>query len=160
MELRGEMYFALESQVWTGGRAFYDPDAPGTVWARAHLLTMGQLSDLLAQEMYRDPGADLDLTEVLGNGRARFGPGRYENLVHTGTLGGHPMLTFTAPWSMADVAWNKPSALYLLQIASGLLEAGAWSASRIAAYLAGRPGAAGHWAESEVAALMSNPLVS
>lgn len=160
VELSGEMYFALESQVWTGGRAFYDPDAPGTVWARAHLLTASQFSDLLAQEMYREPGGDVDLTEVLGNGRARLGPGRYETLVRAGDLDGHPMLTFTAPWGMADVAWNKPSAPYLRQIASGLLEAGAWSAPRIAAYLAGRPGASGHWTEEEVVALMANPLMS
>jgi hypothetical protein len=154
VELRGEMYFALESQVWTGGRAFYDPDTPGTVWARAHLLTMSQFSDLLAQEMYGEPGGDLDLTEVLGKGRAEFGPGRYETLVRAGDLDRRPVITFTAPWGMADVAWNKPSASYLGQIASGLLEAGAWSAPRIAAYLAGRPGAAGRWTEEEVAALM------
>ncbi|MCQ4083550.1 histone deacetylase [Streptomyces sp. RB6PN25] len=162
VELDGEMYFALESQVWTGGRAFYDPDVPGTVWARAHLLATGQIPDLVAQEMYRDPGADadLDLTEVLGGGRTRFGPGRYETLVYVGELEGRPMLTFTAPWGMGDVAWNKPSALYLMQIASGLEEAGAWSARRIAAYLADRPGAAGHWAENEVASLMANPLMS
>jgi hypothetical protein len=160
VELSGGMYFALESQVWTGGRAFYDPDAPGTTWARAHLLTTGQFSDLFAQEMYRDPGADLDLTEVLRSGRARFGPGRYETLVHAGVLDGCPMLTFTAPWAMADVVWNKPSAPYLLQIAAGLLEAGAWSVPRIAAYLANRPGAAGYWAEEEVAAMMSNLLMS
>ncbi|HEY3483483.1 MAG TPA: histone deacetylase, partial [Streptomyces sp.] len=37
VELPGTVYFATESLVWTGGRAFYDPGAAGTVWARAHL---------------------------------------------------------------------------------------------------------------------------
>jgi hypothetical protein len=154
------MYFALESQVWTGGRAFYDPSVPGVVWARAHLLTVSQISDLLAQEMYRNPGIDLDLMEVLSNGCARLGPGRYETLVRAGVLDGYPMITFTAPWAMAEVAWNKPSAAYLRQIAAGLLEAGLWSAPQIAAYLVGRPGAMGHWTEGELLELLSNPLMS
>ncbi|GGU23610.1 histone deacetylase [Streptomyces lavendofoliae] len=147
VELEGALYFATESPVWTGGRAFYDPYAEGRVLARAHRITAGQFADIAAQEMYRAPGPDtaLDLTGVLRDGRAVLGGGRYETLVRPGTLDGLPMLTFTAPWRLHDVAWNSPSAGYLRHLAAGLLAAGAWDADTVAAYLASRPGAAGHW---------------
>ncbi len=72
--LPGLLYFATESPAWTGGRAFYDPDVDAQLPACAHLLTLGQFSDIAAQEMYRAPGEDLDLTEVLRRGRARLAP--------------------------------------------------------------------------------------
>ncbi len=37
--LPGSVYFATESQVWGGGRALYDPDAPGKAAARSYLIT-------------------------------------------------------------------------------------------------------------------------
>ncbi|WP_328914563.1 MULTISPECIES: histone deacetylase [unclassified Streptomyces] len=140
VELPGTVYFATESPVWNGGRAFYDPDAPGRVWARAHLLTVGQFSDIAAQEMYAPPGRDLDLTGVLRDGRDRLGPGRYETLVHPGRLDGFPVLTFTAPWRMADVPLVPPSAPYLGHLAAGLREADAWPENALAGYLSGLPG--------------------
>ncbi|MGI5400951.1 histone deacetylase [Streptomyces sp. CA-135486] len=154
VELHGQVYFATESAVWTGGRALYDPDAPGQALARAHLVTAGQFSDIAAQEMYAEPGLDLDLTEVLRDGRAALGDGRYETLVCPGALDGVPVLTFTAPWAMADVEWNTPSAPHLKQLSAGLLEAGAWNMSDIAEYVAARPGAAGHWSALEIARLI------
>lgn len=155
VELPGLVYFATESPVWKGGRAFYDPDAEGTVWARAHLVTAAQFSDVAAQEMYRPPGRDLDLATVLTAGRARLGPGRYETLVRAGDLDGAPMLTFTAPWRASEVRWTKPSAAYVRVLAAGLLEAGAWDAGRIAGYLASRPGAEGHWTAPEIVRLLA-----
>ncbi|MFG3505099.1 histone deacetylase [Streptomyces sp. NPDC047821] len=158
VELNGALYFATESPVWTGGRAFYDPDAEGRVLARAHRVTAEQFADIAAQEMYREPGPDtaLDLTEVLRDGRAVLGEGRYETLVHPGTLDGLPLLTFTAPWHLADVAWNAPSADYLRFLAAGLLAAGAWDADTVAAYLAACPGAAGHWTERGIRDLLGS----
>lgn len=156
VRLDGVMYFATESAVWTGGRAFYDPDAraggpgPSCVLARAHLVTVGQFSDIAAQEMYREPGTDLDLTEVLSEGRAALGAGRYETLVHAGALDGFPLLTFTAPWSVDDVGWNPPSAPYLGHLAAGLLEAGPWDIAAVADYLAACPGASGGWSAREI----------
>ena len=41
------------------------PIAEGSVLACAYLVTAGQLADVLEQEMWREPGADLDLTEVV-----------------------------------------------------------------------------------------------
>ncbi|MFJ2216695.1 histone deacetylase [Streptomyces sp. NPDC101062] len=153
VELPGALYFATESDLWGGGRAFYDPDAPGRVLARAHLVTVGQFSDIAAQEMYREPGTDLDLTRALTTGRQTLGDGRYETLVRAGTRDGLPLLTFTAPWHLHDVPGNPPSAVYLAHLYAGLRETGAWDPATIAAYLAACPGAAGHWSAADVAAL-------
>jgi hypothetical protein len=167
IRLPGTLYFATESDVWGGGRAFYDPrtepgpgprGGAGRVLARAHLITAGQFSDVVAQEMSRAPGAgpdaDLDLTEVLATGRARIGDGRYETLVHTGDHDGVPALTFTAPWGVRDVPANAPSAGYLAQLVGGLIEAGAGDADAVGRYLAQWPGVAGNWRAAAVAALV------
>jgi len=146
--LPGSIYFATHSPVWGGGRAFYDPDRPGPTAARAWLLTVSQFADILAQEMYRNPGpnpgpnpgTDLDLTEVLTAGRSQLGPGRYETLLHVGERDGYPQLTFTAPWRAADVAPVAPSAEYLRMLARGLMAAHGWDAGRAAGYLASPQG--------------------
>ncbi|MFF7192706.1 histone deacetylase [Streptomyces sp. NPDC008079] len=137
IELPGTVYFATWSPVWHGGRAFYDPLAPGRAWARAHLLTLGQFSDIAAQEMYAAPGHDLDLTRVLAEGRDRLGPGRYETLLHLGDLETHPLLTFTAPWHAPDARPVAPSPAYLAHLAAGLREAHTWPPEAITTYLAG-----------------------
>ncbi len=155
VELEGALYFATESPVWAGARAFYDPEASGRVLARAHLVTAEQFSDIAAQEMHREPGVDLDLSETLARGRAALGTGRYETLMCPGVLDGLPVLTFTAPWSLHDTEWNRPSAAYLRYLFTGLLEAGAWDAPTIAGYLAACPGAAGHWTAGELEELIS-----
>lgn len=155
--LPGTLYFATESPVWHGGRAFYDPDAAGETPAHAYLLTASQFSDIAAQEMYREPGTDLDLSEVLGRGRARLGPGRYETLVCPGLLDGYPVLTFTAPWRSGEVEGNAPSAAYLRHLASGLMASHGWSAARTAGFLATRPGAAARWTPERVAELVGRP---
>ncbi|MFE9255568.1 histone deacetylase [Streptomyces sp. NPDC006879] len=155
VELVGCLYFATESVVWSGGRGFYDPRAAGRLRARAHLVTAQQFSDIAAQEMYREPGRDIDLAPVLRYGRTACGPGRYETLVCAGALEGVPLLTFTAPWSMDEVAWNSPSAPYLRMLAGGMVESGAWDAPSVADYLASRPGAAGRWLAREIMPLLA-----
>lgn len=154
--LRGVLYFATESAVWTGGRAFLDPDAEGETPAVAHLLTVGQFSDTAAQEMGRAGGVDLDLAALLGTGdRARLGPGRYETLVRVGEAAGAPMLTFTAPWGVATHPGNAPSAAYLRMLGRGLMAGHGWSAARTADHLAGRPGARGSWTPRAVRRLLT-----
>ncbi|MFF9482138.1 histone deacetylase [Streptomyces sp. NPDC014733] len=159
VRLPGEMYLATRSPVWGGGSAFYDQQAAGRVLARAHLLTAGQFADIAAQEMGRAPGGDLDLSEVLTHGRASLGPGRYETLVCAGRLDGAPVLTITAPWRMRDVAWTVPTAAYVRCVGTGLLAAGAWDAATVAAYVAARPGASGHWSPQDVREAMAGPAV-
>ncbi|MFJ8623445.1 histone deacetylase [Kitasatospora sp. NPDC093550] len=151
--LPGTLYFADRSLTWGGGSAFYDPDVRGEVPCRAYLLTAGQFSDIAAQEMRRSPAADLDLTPVLAHGRATLGPGRYETLLRLGTLDGHPLLTFTAPWGAAGADLTAPAPAYLRTLAAGLAESHAWGPWRTAGYLATRPGASGHWTPAAVAAL-------
>ncbi|RAJ68879.1 hypothetical protein K378_01768 [Streptomyces sp. Amel2xB2] len=155
--LPGELYFALESSLWTGGTAFYDPAGEGRTAAQAWLVTAGQFSDIAAQEMHRAPGEDLDLREVLTSGRDERGTGRYETLVCAGTVDGCPVLTFTAPWRRGDVEGNAPAESYLRHLASGLAASHGWSGERIADYLATRPGAAGHWSAEEIEALLPAP---
>jgi hypothetical protein len=154
--LPGGIYFATESLVWGGGRAFYDPTLPGAVSARAYLITASQFADVAAQEMYRAPGADLDLSGVLTTGRDQLGPGRYETLLCTGEFGGHPVLTFTASWSATDIDLAAPSAKYLRMLASGLCDAHGWDIARAAGYLAERPGAAGAWTVKSITAVLGD----
>ncbi|MBB5823851.1 histone deacetylase [Micromonospora carbonacea] len=155
----GGIYFAGESRAWTGGMAFYDPALPGTAAARAWLLTREQFADVAAQEMYREPGVDLDLIgAAVAHGRATLGPGRYETLLCTGLRDGVPMLTFTAPWRAADVEWTAPAPGYLAMLAAGLREAHGWAPTRIAGYLAGRPGVADRWDPRAVDSLVAATL--
>ena len=168
--LPGQLYFAGESTVWTGGMGFYDPFDPGWMPARAYLLTVGQFADVAAQEMHRAPGPaaaaagageraepepGLDLRAVLADGRAALGPGRYETLVCAGTLERRPVLTFTAPGRSAGAGLGRPSAGYLRQLAAGLWEAHGWGPARAAAYLAARPGACGGWTVAEITRALS-----
>jgi len=139
--LPGQLYFAEESAVWTGGMAFYDPTATGVIPARAYLVTSRQFADVAAQEMHREPGTDLDIAEVIDRGTVQLGPGRYETLVCSGRLDGLPLLTFTAPWRIEEAALNPPSPAYLRHLAAGLAEAHGWSAERIDEYLSTRAGA-------------------
>jgi hypothetical protein len=152
-ELPGGIYFATRSLVWGGGRAFYDTGLPGVAAARAYLITGAQFADVAAQEMGRQPGTDLALVGVLAAGRVQLGPGRYETLLHLGDRDGYPMLTFTAPWTAAEVDHIAPAAAYLRMLATGLREAHGWGAHRVAGYLAGLPGCAGVWTEAAILAL-------
>ena len=158
--LPGEVYFAGESPVWTGGVAFYDPDATGDAAARAHLVSVGQFADIVAQEGDRPPGVDLDLAPVVAAGRVRRGPGPYETLVCAGELAGRPVFTCTGPWRSTEVAHTAPAAGYLRHLAVGLRESHGWAAERIAAYLAARPGVAGRWAHEDLLAVADGELAS
>jgi hypothetical protein len=117
-------------------------------------VTAQQFADIAAQEMYREPGKDLDLVDALTQGRAVLGEGRYETLVCAGQIDGLPVLTFTAPWGMDDVPWVAPSAAYVHFLASGLLSAGAWDVDGVASYVAACPGAVGHWSAKAITDLM------
>ncbi|MFI9366490.1 histone deacetylase [Kitasatospora sp. NPDC053057] len=153
--LPGLLYFALESAVWTGGMGFYDPSQEGEMPARAYLVTAEQFADIAAQEMYQDPGVDLDLTRALAVGRDQLGPGRYETLVCPGMIDGIPVCTFTAPWSLREAELNPPSAGYLANFASGLVEAHGWLLERSAEYLSTRPGASGYWTTQAILGALS-----
>lgn len=140
--LPGRIFFAGLSLTWGGGMAFYDPDAAGTVYARAYRITAAQFSDVAAQEMRRPPGADLDLEPVLLRHRHTYGPGRYETLHLVGELEERPVLTFTAPTDHGLVP-NPPAAGYLATIARGLREGHGLDDGAVADYLAAASATAG-----------------
>jgi hypothetical protein len=152
VELAGCVYFAWHSPTWGGGIAFYDPQGPGASVGRAYRLTLGQLSDLLEQEMHRQPGVDHDLSELLQDGVAVVGDGRYESLHVVGELDGEPVVTFTSPEGMHAADHNQPSASYLATMARGLVEGHGWDGDQVSAYLLERPGI-GAWDAAEIQAL-------
>ncbi|WP_245713923.1 histone deacetylase [Nocardia vaccinii] len=160
LSLPGTVYFAWESPVWTGGIAFYSPraqeDWPRDVAACGYLFTLEQFEDLVAQEMYREPGTGtrIDLDAVLRDGSVRLGDGRYETVVCLGERAGYPVLTCTAPWDPATVELRRPATRYLEILAGGLRESHGWTAERIHAYLAGLPGVRGLWDTAELRALV------
>ena len=155
--LPGGIYFAGQSSVWTGGIASYDPRLPGRAPARAYLLTLGQFSDVAAQEMHAAPGTDLDLAAVLADGRAVVGPGRYQTLLCVGNRGGDPLLTFTCSNALAAAQTTRPVAAYLRMLAAGLAEAHGWTTAQIVGYLVALPGVVGVWTSEMLESACSGP---
>ncbi len=136
LELPGGVAFAWESPTWGGGIAFYDPHADGVALARGYLLTAGQFSDVLEQEMWRQPGVDHDLAAVLEGGRHELGPGRYETVHHVGEVEGRPVVTFTAPHVDA-LGIRPPADAYVATMAGGLRESHGLSLEETVDYLLG-----------------------
>jgi hypothetical protein len=150
VRLPGTVYFALQSMVWGGGMAFFDAVGSGTVAARAYRLRCSQFADVAAQEMHRDPLADLDLRRVMELGRWSYGPGRYETIVRLGELEDAPLLTLTAPWGVDGVRHAAPSREYLAVIAAGLRESYGWSRQQVADHLVDMPGVQPAWSRDSV----------
>jgi hypothetical protein len=92
--ITGGVYFAGRSSGWGAGMAFYDPEAPGEVAARAYLITAEQFVDVLAQETLRSPGMALDLAPAFRGDRYSNGVGGYPILVRVGCRRGVPLVTF------------------------------------------------------------------
>ena len=157
--MAGSLVFAWESPTWGGGIAFHDADAPGETLSRAYLLTRRQLSDVLEQEMWRDPGADHDLAPLLESGRLELGPGRYESLRVAGLLAGHPVVTIGCADPRA-LGLRAPAAPYVATIARGLRAAHGLSAEQTTAYLAGCPGVTPGWTLEQLDAVIRETFES
>jgi hypothetical protein len=154
MTLPGEVFFGWRSPTWGGGIAFYHADVEGGALARAYLVTDQQFSDVVAQEMHRPPGTDLDLTTVLDARRHDTGPGRYESMRLVGQLDGDPVLTFTTP-DPAALQRNPPSDAYLSTIARGLRESHELHDEAICDYLLGCPGVQPAWGGRRLASVVA-----
>jgi hypothetical protein len=150
----GEVVFGSESRTWGGGTAFYDARSFGRTLARAYRVTSYQFADVAAQEMHREPGEDLDLSQVMENSRHELGPGRYETLHLVGQLDGEPVLTFTAP-DPGTLAQRAPSPAYLSMLARGLGESHGLTAPEVLAYLRGRPGLGQEWDDQRLGQLVT-----
>jgi hypothetical protein len=150
VELPGGIVFAGQSTVWEGGIAFYAPRASGQVAARAYLLTVEQVNDLVAQEIRRPPGGDLGLVADRPNSSRPLGGRAYDTALRLEDIDGHPAVTITANHSPKQ---TSPSAAYLLWICRGLVEAFDWPPARIARYLGQFPGIRDTWTRVDLVAL-------
>jgi hypothetical protein len=147
--LDGGLTFAGRSTVWGAGVAFYHPHADGQVAARAYLLTFGQLSDVVAQEVRRPVGSDLlqgDIVDRQWSVRSRI----YETVLHVGDREGLPMFTVTSLQNLEPAA---PSANYVRTMFDGLTEAFGWTADEGVHYLLGAPGVTLGWTADQLVAL-------
>ncbi len=111
--LPGSIFFAGESKVWGGGRAYYDPTiVGGGTPARAYLITHEQFEDVREQE-----------------------PPVYDRLIEVAVREGIRMLTFTSKLTASEVARTAPSPAYLDAMATGIREGHGWDEGRIRNWL-------------------------
>jgi hypothetical protein len=116
--------------------------AGSEVFARAWRLGWEQLEDVMAQENGRATiPLDLEPAALVDGSSMLVGPGRYDRLVCLGILEGLPVLTFTAPASIASVIPEAPSPAYLAHIVTGLRETFGFVDSEVVEYLGGAAGA-------------------
>ncbi len=156
--IAGGVYFAGRSSGWRAGIAFYDPEAPGEVAARAYLITGEQFVDVLAQETLRSLGMSLDLAPAFRGDRYSNGVGGYSILVRVGDRRGVPLVTFTRDRrSVSNLV--APAAHYLAAMATGLREAHGWSPTQIDRYLSALPGCSVEHRPSLVRSTPSNSNV-
>jgi hypothetical protein len=139
--ITGGVYFAGRSSGWGAGMAFYDPEPPAEVAARAYLITTEQFVDVLAQETLRSPGMALDLTPAFRGDRYSDGVGGYPILVRVGCRSGVPLVTFTRHRRSASTL-VAPTVLYLAAMAAGLRRPTGGHSGRSIAICRRSPGAA------------------
>jgi hypothetical protein len=155
LELAGTVYFAKSSSRWGGGGvAFFDRQEAGTAQCRGYWISDEQFSDVAAQERGREPGDDLDLSDVIERGHVILGPGWYDRIEYLGSLDGAPMVTVTSPRPLSAEATNAPSADYLRTVTRGVMETNGWTAAEAAGYLVQLPGCVGAWELDAIAHLV------
>ena len=147
--LRGSVMFSGESSVWGGGTAFYRPGGAGVVHARAYLLTLEQLGDLIAQETRHPVGPALVLAE---DGPTRHGlSNTYDVVLDLGALEGHRLLTLS---SSRDRPVRSPSTAYVRTLLDGLAEGFAMDPEDRITYLVNLAGMSPAWTAERLRALL------
>ena len=150
VQLPGRLVFAGQSLAWTGGIAFYVPGDEGRVAARAYLMTVEQLSDLVAQETRQPPGTELDVVAARSGSTCEL-PGRaYDIALRTDDIEDRAAVTITTSGTPAPTA---PSPAYLRWICCGLGETYGWQPVAIAAYLGRFPGVYANWTTDRLVGL-------
>ncbi len=145
LSLPHRLYFTRFSTVWGGAPAFVDtaPAPEHGALARAYLITWEQFEDVVAQENGRRTAPiEIAPTELEEGFSRRIGPGHgwYEHLLCVGRHAGRPVVTITAPWSLADVEPAAPAPGYLAMLIGGLRESHDLDDSAIIRYLSSAPG--------------------
>lgn len=107
------------SRRWNGGVAFLDlVPTPGTTTpARAWLLGLDQIAELVAQEARR--AVPPELAAIRPHGTLALGGGWYDTVLRLPDLDGRAALTFTTSQPLPEAA---PTAAYLETVALGLSE--------------------------------------
>jgi hypothetical protein len=154
MWLPGRLGFGGRSTVWGGGLAFFDPHGDGRVAVRAHLVTFGQFSDVVAQEARLAPDSDLTRGPT-----GVYGPRStvYDAIVELGDREGIPMLTMTSSVTRPPVA---PSTAYLSTIMRGLDDGFGLGDGDLVAYLLAAVGVRPTWTGDGLAALLAEVRAS
>lgn len=117
--------------------------------ARAYLLRLEQLGDLVAQETRHPVGLSLVLAD---RGPTRHGWSRvYDVLLDLGKLDGHRILTLS---SSADHPTNPPAEAYVRTMLEGLADGFALDGEARVAYLAGLAGMSPVWTAQRLRALL------
>jgi hypothetical protein len=147
LAMPGGLLFAGSSRTWGGGMAFYDPRAPGHLSARAYLLDRTQVSDVVAQEIRRAPGSDLELVAAREGGHHTLPGSAYDLVLRLEDLDGYPAVTIT---SSRPGEPNPPASAYLGWICRGLFEAFGWTPQQACSYLLPFPGVQGFWSADEL----------
>ncbi|MEH7385836.1 hypothetical protein V7147_10550 [Bacillus sp. JJ1521] len=149
------LYFAKEAGRWDSkGVAFINgtKNDKAVTFSKKYLITSEQFLDVLQQE---NSGIqfEIDLEKVKESGSMIFRKRAwYGRILYLGEDGGYPIFTFTAPWEMDDITYNKPSYEYLETIVTGLKEY--YSKNEIRQYLENKPGIAGKYTAEDLASLI------
>jgi len=144
--LPGQVMFAGCFTAWDPngcGAACYRPDPAARSWGRAYLVTVGQFSDVVAQENGWRPGSvEREIVGALaaGRGSAVVGDGPYSLVMSCGAHGGVPAWTITCSDDVLRSGLNAPSVNYLNTMIVGLSETLGFSRVQARQYLGGLPG--------------------
>ena len=131
----GGLWFGGKSQKWDGGVAHLDVDRAGDVIGRAWRIRLGQLGDLVAQEMDLMPGSVELGPDVQGSGEIIAEGSRQARLISLAPIEDEPAVTFT----FVDRRQQRPpSPGYLATMVIGLRECGL-ADDQLVAYLCDQP---------------------
>ena len=145
------LHFGLSSSRWGGGVAFLDPDNDQGASVRCWNITQEQFVDVAAQENGMLPGdLEIDIDEVVANGRAEIGASWYSRVVCLGEYQGQPVMTFTSSHPPKP---NPPGKAYLRVILKGFLEAEPTRLHEHIDRLLRAEGVAPHWSRESLVGL-------
>ena len=149
------LYFAKEAARWGyQGVAFIGlkEKRDCVTYSKKYLITVEQFLDVVKQE---NNGIDFDihLNEIKKKGSFLFrSHSWYGNILYLGENKGYPIFTFTAPWDINEVEWNKPSHSYVTTIINGLKSD--YSNEEIYKYFKNTPGIKDKYSDDELARII------